>query len=79
MNGSRILLQIAAPLHALTSHAKLFGTWINMLPFCLRIGRFNVRSRGIVWVLDASAVHHIRGHQHLMRVPGTGILDPEIE
>ena len=52
MNGLEVLLQMPASTHGLTSLAKITGISQNMLPVCLRIGGFNVCSRGILSALD---------------------------
>ena len=74
MNGSGVLLQIPAPKHGLTSHAKIIRIWQGMLPLYLRIGGFNVFSLGVFWVLDVRAVHDIRGNQNFKRIAVTRIL-----
>ena len=67
MNALKILLQMPASTHGLTSLAETTGIWQNMLPVCLRIRGFNVCSPGILLALDVWAVHKTTGIQHLMR------------
>ena len=50
-------------IRGLTSHTNIFEIWRSMLPLCLRISGFNVCSLGILLLLEAWAVHDIRGSQ----------------
>ena len=54
---------------------KNFWSTQSMLPVCLRIGRFNVCSPGILLVVEVYAVHKTRENQNLMRIAGMQILD----
>ena len=75
MNALKILLQMPASTHGLTSLAKTTGIWQNMLPVCLRIRGFHVCSPGILLAFDVWAVHKTPGIQHLVRTADIRILN----
>lgn len=57
-----------------TSHAKIIAIWQGMLPICLCVGGFNLCFPDILWLLDAGAVHHIRGESKLQTLQYADLL-----